>query len=213
MLSSGTLKISVCFFEREKALLEIAKASMPRLPFKEVDLLIIDEIGKNISGSGMDTNVIGRKFRDHYPTTADEVACKRIFVRGLTEETHGNACGIGLAEFTNQRTIDAVDLNITRINALTGGHPSVASLPVALETDREVVDIALETVGLTPPPESRVIHIADTLRVSESLVSEAYLSEIESRDDLEILEGPQEMQFDSDGNLLPVLGAAAAHHA
>ena len=114
------------FYEREKALLKLAAAWMPRLPFTEVDLLIIDEIGKNISGSGMDTNVVGRKYSDHEATDRDSVSCKRIFIRGLTKETHGNACGLGMSEVTNQRTVDQVDLNATRINALTGGHPPAA---------------------------------------------------------------------------------------
>src|SRR5215471_13608673 len=89
------------FLRREKELLVLAKQWMPRLPFKKVDLLIVDELGKNISGSGMDTNVIGRKYNDHRATEKDGVAVKTIFVRGLTAATHGNACGIGMAEFTN----------------------------------------------------------------------------------------------------------------
>ncbi|MFQ5731817.1 MAG: lactate racemase domain-containing protein [Planctomycetaceae bacterium] len=202
------------FLEREKELLVTAKAWMPRLPFDETDLLIVDAIGKDVSGSGMDTNVIGRKFRDHYPTSRDEVACKRIFVRGLTPETHGNACGLGIAEFTNQRTIDAVNLDATRINALTGGHPTAAALPVALQTDRDVVEAALATVGLVNPEETRVVQISDTLHVGEVLVSEAYRDEVAARDDLELVDGPNEMQFDESDNLIPVAAAgqlAAVH--
>ena len=125
------------FLEREKQLLVQAKHWMPRLPFESVDLLIIDEIGKNVSGSGMDTNVIGRKYNDHSATDNDGVRVRRIFVRGLTHETHGNACGLGMAEVTNRRTIAAVDQSATAINALTGGHPSAAGMPIAFETDRE----------------------------------------------------------------------------
>lgn len=198
------------FFEREKALLVIARQWMPRLPFKEVDLLIVDEIGKNISGSGMDTNIVGRKFNDHAATERDDVNCKRIFVRGLTAETHGNACGLGMAEFTNQRTIDAVDLHATRINALTGGHPTAAMLPVAFPTDREAIEAALHSLGLLEPPDVRVVQIPDTLHLKEVLVSEAYLPELRRRPDLQILDGPNEMAFDAHGNLLPVLAEAAA---
>ena len=125
------------FLEREKQLLVQAKHWMPRLPFESVDLLIIDEIGKNVSGSGMDTNVIGRKYNDYSATDNDGVRVRRIFVRGLTHETHGNACGLGMAEVTNRRTIAAVDQSTTAINALTGGHPSAAGMPIAFETDRE----------------------------------------------------------------------------
>ena len=154
------------FYEREKALLKLAAAWMPRLPFREADLLIIDEIGKNISGSGMDTNVVGRKYSDHEATDRDTASCKRIFIRGLTRETHGNACGLGMAEVTNQRTVDQIDLSATRINALTGGHPPAAAIPIAFESDSEAVAAALSTVGLVEAKDARVIHITNTLLVS-----------------------------------------------
>ncbi|MFN0198493.1 MAG: lactate racemase domain-containing protein [Planctomycetaceae bacterium] len=192
------------FFEREEELLKLAIKWLPRLPFRKVDLLIVDRIGKNISGTGMDTNVIGRKYNDHAATDRDDAACKRVFVRGLTEETHGNACGIGMAEFTNQRTIDSVDLNITRINALTGGHPTAAMLPIAFDTDREVIAAALDTIGLIDVPDLKVVQIADTLHMREVLVSEAYLPQIRERSDLEIIGSPSEMAFDASGNLLPL---------
>ncbi len=198
------------FLEREKALLIISKKWMPRLPFQKVEILIVDELGKNISGTGMDTNVIGRKFNDHAATQHDDVSVKRIFVRGLTNETHGNACGLGMAEVTNLRTIDAVDRKTTAINALTGSHPSAASLPMAFQTDREAIDALFLTIGLIEPENSQVIHISNTLQIGEILVSEFYLPEIESRNDLEILEDPRDMNFDDDGNLIPVAGAALA---
>lgn len=194
------------FFEREKELLVTAKQWMPRLPFEKADLLIIDQIGKDISGSGMDTNIVGRKYNDHVATDRDSVAVKRIFVRSLTEATHGNACGLGMAEFTNQRTIDSVDLEITRINTITGGHPTGAMLPIARPTDRLVLEDALATIGLTPPEKARIIHISDTLHLKEVLVSAAYEEQFANRGDVEVLDGPKEMSFDSDGNLLPVNG-------
>jgi hypothetical protein len=193
------------FYEREVEVLKIATEWMPTLPFRDIGLLIIDEIGKNISGSGMDTNIIGRKYNDHAATDRDEFKVKRIFVRGLTEATHGNACGLGMAEFTNRRTAESVDKNITQINSITGGHPSAAAIPAHYDTDREVIDNALPTTGLAEPENSRVVQIPDTLRLGEVLVSEAFLNEVESRDDLEIISGPDEMDFDADGNLLPVL--------
>ncbi|MCA9070507.1 MAG: [Fe-S]-binding protein, partial [Planctomycetaceae bacterium] len=189
------------FFEREKELLVTAKKWMPRLPFEKADLLIVDQIGKDISGSGMDTNVVGRKYNDHSATERDSVAVKRIFVRGLTEATHGNACGLGMAEFTNQRTIDSVDLEITRINTITGGHPTGAMLPIARTTDQLVLEDALQTIGLTPPENARIIHISDTLHLKEVLVSAAYQDQFASRDDLTVLGPSFPMQFDADGNL------------
>lgn len=192
------------FFERESQLLTQARAWLPKLPFPTVQLLIIDQIGKNISGTGMDTNVIGRKYNDHAATDHDDVSVKRIFVRGLTHDTHGNATGIGIAEFTNSRTIQQVDRKITAINCLTGGHPTAAMLPVAFDTDREVIAAALPTLGLVEPTKAKVIQISNTLHLGEVLVSEAYLSEVQKRPDLTIVEELREMNFDSDGNLRPV---------
>ena len=178
---------------------------MPRLPFERIGLLIVDEIGKNISGSGMDTNVIGRKFVGNPDEGRDDVCCKRIFIRGLTEETHGNACGIGLAEFTNRRTIEQMDSAHHAINALTGGHPTAAAIP-----GRPSTPIAKssrrpwQTVGLDEPENARVVQISNTLQLADVLVSEAYLPEVSRRSDLEIVDGPCEMEFDADGFLLPV---------
>ncbi len=197
------------FLKRETELLVLAKQWMPRLPFSKVDLLIVDELGKNISGSGMDTNVIGRKYNDHRATDRDSVAVKTIFVRGLTEATHGNACGIGMAEFTNNRTIESVDRRITAINAITGGHAPAASLPIGFDTDRDVLEAALPTIGLTDPEHARVLQISNTLHLAEVLASEAYLPLIETRDDLEVIEEPRDMEFDEEGNLYPVAAATA----
>jgi hypothetical protein len=192
------------FLARETELLKLAIQWLPRLPFKYTDLLIIDRIGKNISGTGLDTNVVGRKYNDHAATEKDSVRCKRIFVRGLTEETHGNATGIGISEFTNQRTADAIDRRITNINCITGLHPTGAMIPVAYETDREVITNALHTCGLVEPVNSRVIQISDTLHLAEVLVSEAFIPELKGRADLEQISEPRDMDFDADGNLRAV---------
>lgn len=193
------------FFRRETELLRLARRWMPRLPFAYADLLIVDQIGKNISGTGMDTNVIGRKYNDHAATDRDEVCCKRIFVRGLTRQTHGNACGLGLAEFTTERCTRQVDIVATRINCVTGGHPTGGAIPIAFPNDREAIAAALQTVGLTPPEQARVMHITDTLHLAELLVSEAYRPELETREDLEVVAGPEPMRFDDSGELRPVL--------
>ncbi|MFV0444756.1 MAG: lactate racemase domain-containing protein [Planctomycetaceae bacterium] len=193
------------FAVREAALLRKAREYLPRLPFRSCDLLIVDRIGKDISGTGMDTNVIGRKFNDHEATDQDDADCRRIFVRGLTEKTHGNATGIGIAEFTNKRTIDALDYRITRVNCVTAGHPTGAMLPIWYDTDHEAIAAALSTAGRAPPEQARVLHISDTLHLSECLVSEAYAPEFSSRADLQAVDGPREMQFTADKNLVPVL--------
>ncbi len=189
------------FEEEEKGLLILAKQWMPRLPFDQADILSIDEIGKNISGSGMDTNVVGRKYLDHRAADEEYPKVKKIIVRGLTADTHGNATGIGLAEFCLSRVVDQMDVQVTRVNCLTGGHPTGAMIPLDYETDRETLDMALSTIGLIPPQESRFMWIRDTLDVAEVECSAAYLEEAQQRSDLEILTPLRDMPFDGDGNL------------
>jgi len=192
------------FLERESRLLKKAIEWLPRLPFADCDLLIVDRIGKNISGTGMDTNVTGRKYNDHAATEKDPVRCKRILVRGLTEETHGNATGIGLAEFTTQHVVNQMDQRITAINVITGNHPTGGMIPLTFPNDREAVIAALQTIGLTEPPDARIIQISDTLHLSDVIVSEAYLAELAGRNDLKSLESPREMAFDATGQMIPV---------
>jgi hypothetical protein len=192
------------FEEREKELLVLAKKWMPRLPFKTADFLIIDEMGKNISGSGMDTNVIGRKYFSHEAAESEYPKIEQIFVRGLTEETHGNAAGIGLAEWCTRRLVEQLDVRITRINCLTGGGPTGAIVPLDYETDREVLDAAFPTLGLVEPPDAQVMWITNTLEVAELECSVAYLEEAKSRMDLEVLTDPRPLEFDAAGNLSSV---------
>jgi hypothetical protein len=189
------------FEEREKELLVLAKEWIPRLPFKTADILLIDEIGKNISGTGMDTNVIGRKYNDHAAVEHEWPKVKRIVVRGLTEATHGNATGIGMAEFCRSRVVRDMNAKITRINCLTGGHPVAAMVPLDYETDREILDVAFPTIGLTEPPDAKLMWIHNTLEVVEVECSIAYLPEALQRLDLKVLCEPRPMEFDASGNL------------
>ena len=190
------------FVEREKELLILAKKWMPRLPFDRVDLLIIDEIGKEISGSGLDTNVVGRKYYDHCAAEKEYPKVTRIYVRGLTEATHGNAAGIGNVEFVHSRAVEQMDQEITYINCLTGNAPQGAAIPLHHGTDRKCLDVALGTVGFVEPQDARIVRIHNTLELAEVLVSEAYQSEIEQREDLSIVEPVAEMEFDGSGDLL-----------
>ncbi len=189
------------FVEREKALLKLAKQWMPRLPFEQVDILLVDEIGKNISGAGMDTNVIGRKFKEGRAAEEERPKIKRIVVRSLTEETHGNATGLGNAEFCTTRLVKQMDVRATQINCLTGGSPNAAKVPIHFETDREVLDAALPTIGLADPPDARLLWIKNTLDVAEVACSEAYFAEAQKRADLKILGEPAPLPFDAAGNL------------
>jgi len=189
------------FEEEEKGLLILAKQWMPRLPFDQADILSIDEIGKNISGSGMDTNVVGRKYLDHRAADDEYPKVKKIIVRGLTADTHGNATGIGLAEFCLSRVVEQMNVQVTRVNCLTGGHPTGAMIPLDYATDRETLDMALSTIGLIEPADSRFMWIRDTLDVAEVECSAAYLEEAQQRSDLEVLTPLRDMPFDADGNL------------
>ncbi|MAT09746.1 MAG: DUF362 domain-containing protein [Pirellulales bacterium] len=189
------------FEEREKELLILAKKYMPSLPFEEVQFLAIDEMGKDISGSGMDTNVIGRKYNDHRATGDETPRVKYIAMRGLTPVTHGNATGLGMAEFCRSRVAREVDHKITRINCITGGHITAAMSPLDYETDAEIFDVISQSVGLTEPQDIRFVWIRNTLNVAEFVCSEAYLDQVQAREDLEQLSDLQELPFDDAGNL------------
>ena len=191
------------FLEREKALLVLAKRWMPRLPFENIDLLVVDRIGKDISGAGMDTNVIGRKYNDHRATDSERPRITRIYVRDLTDETHGNASGLGMAEYCHRRAVDRMNREATYINCMTGNAPSGASIPITFDNDQRALTLALGTVGLVEPEQARVVRIHDTLDLREILVSEAYLPEVEARGDLSVVDPLTDLEFDSKGDFLP----------
>jgi hypothetical protein len=188
---------------REAALLVEAKALMPRIPFDTVDLLIVDELGKNISGAGMDTNIIGRNFGGSY-LTPSEPRVMRIFLRDMTEESHGNASGIGMADFVTTRLVNKIDFKVTYLNAITSTMPVSPKVPMHFATDRDAITAALQTLGLIAPAQARVVRIKNTLTLDEFEASEAYRLEIEKQENLSIHSGPYEMPFDSEGNLATV---------
>jgi hypothetical protein len=188
---------------REKELLELAKKMMPRLPFNDVDLLIVDEMGKDISGTGIDPNVTGRN-RDLIGVFPHPTNVKRLFVRDLTANSNGNATGIGLADLTTQRLVDKINYQATYMNCITGISLEKAAVPMHFKTDEEAIKVALGSVGLIPAEKSRIVRIKNTLLVDEVEVSEAYGEEMKKRSDLEVLEGPKPMSFDRKGNLRPL---------
>ncbi|MGC4006010.1 MAG: lactate racemase domain-containing protein [Pirellulales bacterium] len=189
------------FEAKEIEHLKIAIANLPRLPFREVDMLLVDEIGKNISGTGMDTNVIGRKYSDHMAGPDEWPKCKRIVVRSLTEETHGNASGLGIAEFCKSQVIRDFDKKITWLNAWTSGHMSCVMDPLHWETDRELLDVCLPTIGLTEPEDAKFLWIKNTLHLSEVECGATYWNAAKERSDLEILTEPRPLPLDASGNL------------
>jgi hypothetical protein len=172
------------------------------LPFDELDLLIVDKMGKNISGTGMDTKVIGRLMQNFEPEP-EKPAILRIFVRDLTEESNGNACGVGLADFTTTRLVEKIDRRATYMNSITALGPQKVRTPVYYDTDKEAIENALETVGLTKPKDCRVVRIESTLHLREVGISEPLLPATQTRADLEIIGELREMEFDEDGNLRP----------
>ena len=196
------------FEDREKELLVTARAWMPRLPFDAGDLLFVDKIGKNISGTGLDTNVVGRKFGFHSAGPDETPKIRYIAVRGLTEETHGNATGIGTTELALTRAINQMDTKITRINCFTGGSPIGAMAPIDFETDQLLLDAILPGIGLTEPVDAKFMWIQDTLHVSELECSVAYLEEARERSDLEVLVEPRPLPFDNQG-MLPEVSTLA----
>ncbi len=169
--------------DAETALLEDAREYMATLPFDELDLLVVDEIGKDISGTGMDTNVIGR-YRVLGGEEPDTPAVKRVFVRGLTEATHGNGHGIGLADVTTTGVIDKLDLEQMYANALTSGSLSKDALPLALPSDELALTAALRSFGPYDPETVRVAWVENTLDLSTFRVSRALAAE--DRDHLSV---------------------------
>ena len=191
----------------ENDLLIEAKSLMPSLPFDEIDLLIVDRIGKNISGAGMDPNVINRSIHGYnsLPMRGDHSApfIRRIFVRGLTEDTDGNAIGIGMADVTTTRLVREMDLNKTNINSLTALTPQSAKIPIAFDTDREAIERMLMSLPLADSRDARIVRIADTLSVAEMDVSEPLWNSIRnsSSSSLAITQAPQGMNFNAWQNL------------
>ncbi|MBW2307890.1 MAG: DUF2088 domain-containing protein [Deltaproteobacteria bacterium] len=186
--------------EEEKLLLD-ARRLMARIPFSDIDLLIIDEMGKNISGTGMDTNVTGVN-RDILGDFSSEPRTKRLFVRDLTPESEGNAVGIGLADFTTTRLVNKIDKKKTYINCLTGISPEKAAIPMHFDSDRDCVTAAINCLGMVKPEEVRIVHLRNTLALEKLNVSKAYLPEIEKREDLEIIGQWQTLAFGPDQNLI-----------
>ncbi|TWU24264.1 hypothetical protein Pla52o_21900 [Novipirellula galeiformis] len=195
------------FLSVEPRLLSMARERMPRLPFDDVDLLIVDRIGKEISGTGMDTNVVGRKWNDKVAAENEFPKVKQIYVRDLSEKTAGNAAGIGVAEFCHRRVVDKIDYDKTRINCLTSMHASAGAVPIHFESDREALVAAMGQVGKRNREQLRWIWIRDTLHLSELVCSEAYWDDVNSGSGVskaveqKPIGGLEALSFDAAGNL------------
>ena len=189
------------FFTREPALLERARELLPRLPFAQLDVLVIDRLGKDVSGTGMDTNVTGRASFWGGGERPTEPRITRIFVRGLTPATHGNACGIGMADFTTVRCAAEIDRAATDVNCLTSNSPEDARIPITCATDREAVAAAIQTSGVRDPAEVRLAWVRDTAHLERIVVSEALLDEVRAGEALRTAGPLFPLPYDENGDL------------
>jgi len=183
--------------ELDRELLADAKSRMPRLPFNRFDVVVVDWIGKTFSGTGMDTNIVGHK---------SDVDITLLYARGLHASSGGNAAGCGYADLVHRRLAAAMDAKITYLNCFTARGFAPAKLPMVFETDREAIEAALTSIGLTPPGRARLCWIPNTLHLGEVWLSESLLAETEARPDLTVQSGPHPIQFDEVGDFAPVPG-------
>ena len=185
--------------EREPELLTTAFALMPKIPFKNFDVLIVEQVGKNISGDGMDPNITGRYAVD----IEGELAYQRLVALDLTPETHGNGLGVGMADITTRKLVDKLDYKKGYMNAFTSKIVlATVKVPMTLDTDREAIAVAMKTCVCVEPGQHKVIRIKNTLELGELEISTTLLPAAAANNALEIMGQPRTMQFDDSGNLL-----------
>ncbi|MDO5022091.1 MAG: hypothetical protein Q4E07_01970 [Eubacteriales bacterium] len=185
--------------EQEPELLRKSKALLPSFHFNDIDVLVVDWIGKNISGDGMDPNIIGRSMIGQ---KNKNIRINQIVTLAVTEESKGSGVGVGLSDVTTRRMADALDFEAMYINTITAIAIKGASLPIALDSDRAAIQLALKVASVGEDPlKSRMARIKDTLHMGEIWVSKAIFDEIASKDNIEVVQEPKQMVFDDKGNL------------
>jgi hypothetical protein len=189
--------------EMETALLKRSRECLPTLPLEEIDLLIVDWMGKDISGEGIDPNVVGRDVCA-YGARRPSPMVTRIFVRDLTEASEGSAIGIGQADFTTQRLVDKMDFQVTAINCLTACCPEAGMIPLTYANDKEALAAALMSIRPYSIDDLKLVQIRSTLELSELLVSEGCLEDLDGREGVEVGSEWVELALDAEGNLGPV---------
>jgi hypothetical protein len=186
---------------REPQLLDLARAHMPVLPVDALDVLIVDQLGKNISGTGLDTNVIGRmRIAGEAEPASPQI--RAIVVTDLTDASHGNATGTGLADVISRRLFDKIDVGITYTNVFTSGFPERGKIPIVAPTDADAVACARRACGPIAPGAERIARIRDTLHPGDAYVSDAVRQALRGRADVAIEDAAEEM-FDAAGALRP----------
>ena len=188
--------------EREEELLAKVMKWKAGIPLRELDVLIVDEIGKNISGAGMDTKIVNRGILGKN-VLPDTVQIQRVYARSLTHESGGNAVGIGLCDTIHDRLFKAVDFPMTWINVFTASNPVGGACPPHFASDRECLERLLPTCGKPDTAECTVTRIRNTMEVGEMFVSENLLDELRANPDIEILGAAEEIAFDAFGDLPP----------
>jgi hypothetical protein len=188
------------FADAEPGLLSQARQLMGRVPFENVDLLIVDRMGKNISGSGMDSNVTGRIYNQ---ATAEPPVqrFRRIYVRDLTDESDGNALGVGTADFCARRLVDKMDPVKTRINCVTATVPEKGRVPIVCESDLDGIGCGLLSAGVSVPSEARIVWIKNTLELELMKISKALETEGRKLEGARFVSRFEPFHFDSGGQL------------
>ena len=194
---------------REPELQAMAKRQMPQLFFDDIDVLIIDEMGKNISGAGFDPNITGRNRRNVKWQETPRV--KKIVVLGLTRVSQGNATGIGSADVITMRLYKEIDVASTYANVITSMNLDGGGIPIIMNNDHDAIALAVKTVVRVKPEDCRIVRIRNTLHLGEIEVSNALLDEVRRQPGrFEIAEAPRDVKFDGQGNLGPLLGEVHA---
>jgi hypothetical protein len=189
------------FEQVDRELLRECKRILPSLPVSDVDVLLVEEIGKNISGTGMDTNIVGG-VKGFKPGEYTPPEIKRIVVLGLSPETRGNALGIGMADLIPRRVRDQIDLEATYANTITATFLDRAKIPMVADTAQRALDIALRTCWTLPGTPPRILLIRNTLKLDELYVSEPVWQEVRERSQIEPAGEWEPLRFNADGELL-----------
>lgn len=192
----GLLKEEI--FEKEPDILRRSKERLGRIFFDDIDVLVVDRLGKDISGDGMDPNITGRFA---VPYMESEKKVQHIAVLDLTEETHGNCNGLGLADVTTRRLVEKIDVDCTYPNVVTSTVLCTPKIPLFAHSDRACIQIALKTCNYIDRENPRIVHIKDTMRLEEIEISQAMLEEARANEHIQILGEPHDWPFDEEGNL------------
>ena len=187
------------FKEREAALLEVARTLMPRIYIPKFDILIVDQVGKNFSGDGADPNISGR-FGTPYASGGPTY--QRLVFLDVSKESHGNAVGIGLADFSTKRLFDKIDFDAIYPNCITSLVPMVGNVPMILKNDRTAIQAAIHCCLDIDKSKPKIVRIKNTSHIDEILISEALVEEAKKHPKMKIIREPQEPVFDAEGNLI-----------